>query len=48
MDMGVLPGTLIYVRKIAPLGDPIEITVKKSEITLRKCDAKSVYIETIA
>lgn len=39
MDMGITKGTEIYVRKVAPLGDPIEITVRGYEITLRKADA---------
>ena len=39
MDMGLTKGTEIYVRKVAPLGDPIEITVRGYELTLRKADA---------
>ena len=39
MDMGINTGTEIYVRKVAPLGDPIEITVRGYELTLRKADA---------
>ena len=39
MDMGITKGTEIYVRKVAPLGDPIEITVRGYELTLRKADA---------
>lgn len=39
MDMGITKGTEIYVRKVAPLGDPIEITVRGYELALRKADA---------
>ena len=39
MDMGITKGTEIYVRKVAPLGDPKEITVRGYELTLRKADA---------
>ena len=39
MDMGITKGTEIYVRKLAPLGDPIEITVRGYELSLRKADA---------
>lgn len=39
MDMGITKGTEIYIRKVAPLGDPIEITVRGYELTLRKADA---------
>ena len=39
MDMGITKGTEIYVRKVAPLGDPIEITVRGYELTVRKADA---------
>ena len=39
MDVGITKGTEIYVRKVAPLGDPIEITVRGYELTLRKADA---------
>lgn len=39
MDMGITKGTEIYVRKVVPLGDPIEITVRGYELTLRKADA---------
>ncbi len=48
MDMGLIPGTKIYVRKLAPLGDPMEIRVRGTEITLRKKDAVNVIIEIIA
>ena len=39
MDMGITKGTEIYVRKVAPLGDPVEVTVRGYELTLRKEDA---------
>ena len=40
MDMGITKGTEIYVRKVAPLGDPVEITVRGYELSLRKADAE--------
>jgi len=48
MDMGLVPGTQIYVHKFAPLGDPIEIRVKGTELTLRKADALNIMINEIA
>ncbi|MGO5314678.1 FeoA family protein [Bilifractor sp. LCP21S3_A7] len=39
MDMGITKGTEVYVRKVAPLGDPVEITVRGYELSLRKADA---------
>ena len=45
MDMGITRNTEIYVRKFAPLGDPIEITVRGYELSLRKADAEMVEIE---
>ena len=42
MDMGITRGVEIYVRKVAPLGDPIEITVRGYELSLRKADAESI------
>lgn len=45
MDMGITKGAEIYVRKVAPLGDPIEITVRGYELSLRKADAE--MIETV-
>ena len=45
MDMGITKGTEIYVRKVAPLGDPIEVTVRGYELSLRKADAVMVVIE---
>ena len=45
MDMGITKGVEIYVRKVAPLGDPIEITVREYELSLRKADAESIEVE---
>lgn len=45
MDMGITKGAEIYVRKVAPLGDPVEITVRGYELSLRKEDAESVLVE---
>ena len=45
MDMGITRGVEIYVRKLAPLGDPIEITVRGYELSLRKADAESIEVE---
>ena len=45
MDMGITKGTEIYVRKVAPLGDPIEVTVRGDELTLRKDDADILEME---
>lgn len=44
MDMGVTKGTSIYVRKVAPLGDPIEVTLRGYELTLRKNEAQHIEI----
>lgn len=44
MDMGITKGTAIYVRKVAPLGDPIEVTVRGYELSLRKADAEMIEI----
>ena len=44
-DMGVTPGATVYLRKKAPLGDPIEITIRGYELTLRKSEAQSVLLE---
>ena len=43
--MGITRGTEIYVRKVAPLGDPVEVTVRGYELSLRKADAEMVEIE---
>ena len=45
MDMGITKGTEIYVRKVAPLGDPIELTVRGYELSLRKADAEMIEVE---
>ena len=45
MDMGITRGVEVYVRKVAPLGDPIEITVRGYELSLRKADAESIEVE---
>ena len=45
MDMGIPRGTEIYIRKVAPLGDPIEVTVRGYELSLRKADADMIEIE---
>lgn len=44
MDMGITKGTDVFVRKIAPLGDPIEVTVRGYELSLRKSEAESVVV----
>ncbi len=45
MDMGITKGTEIFVRKVAPLGDPIEVNIRGYELTLRKDDAAIVEVE---
>ena len=45
-DMGVTPGATIYLRKKAPLGDPLEVTIRGYELTLRKSEAELVLLET--
>lgn len=47
MDMGITKGVKIYVRKVAPLGDPIEVTVRGYELTLRKADAEMIQVEEV-
>lgn len=44
MDMGITKGTPIHIRKVAPLGDPVEITVRGYELSLRKTDAEMVIL----
>lgn len=44
-DMGVTPGAEVYVEKVAPLGDPIQITIRNYELTLRKTEADLVIVE---
>ena len=45
MDMGITKGVSIYVRKVAPLGDPIEVPVRGYELSLRKADAEMIEVE---
>ena len=45
MDMGITKGTALYIRKVAPLGDPIEITVRNYELSLRKEDAEMIEVK---
>ncbi len=47
MDMGLTKGTTLYIRKVAPLGDPVEITVRGYELSLRKADAACVNVEVV-
>lgn len=45
MDMGITKGVEIYVRKVAPFGDPVEVTVRGYELSLRKADAEMICVE---
>lgn len=45
MDMGIIRGTEVYVRKVAPLGDPMEVTVRGYELSLRKADTEMIEIQ---
>ena len=45
MDMGITKGVEVYVRKVAPLGDPMEVTVRGYELSVRKGDAESIEVE---
>lgn len=45
MDMGLTKGTEVYVRKVAPLGDPMELTVRGYELSVRKGDAENIEVE---
>lgn len=45
MDMGITKGVEIFIRKVAPLGDPIEVTVRGYELSLRKADAEMILVE---
>ena len=45
MDMGITKGVQVYVRKVAPLGDPVEVTVRDYELSLRKADAEMIEVE---
>lgn len=48
MDMGLTKGVEIYVRKLAPLGDPMELTLRGYELSLRKADAEMVQVERVS
>ena len=45
MDMGITKGVEVYVRKVAPLGDPVEVTVRGYELSLRKADAEMIEVQ---
>lgn len=45
MDMGITKGVEVFVRKVAPLGDPVEVTVRGYELSLRKADAEMILVE---
>ena len=45
MDMGITKGVQVYVRKVAPLGDPVEVTVRGYELSIRKADAEIIEVE---
>ena len=45
MDMGITRGVEVYIRKVAPLGDPVEVTVRGYELSLRKADAEMIEVE---
>ena len=45
MDMGITKGVEIFIRKVAPLGDPVEVTVRGYELSLRKADAEMIEVE---
>ena len=45
MDMGLTKGTEVYVRKVAPLGDPVEVTVRGYELSIRKADAEMIEVQ---
>ncbi|HMM06698.1 MAG TPA: ferrous iron transport protein A [Clostridiales bacterium] len=45
MDMGITKGTPVFVRRVAPLGDPVEVTVRGYELSLRKADAEMIAVE---
>ena len=46
MDMGITKGSEIFIRKVAPLGDPVEVTIRGYELSLRKADAECVDVQT--
>ncbi len=45
MDMGITKHTPVYIRKVAPLGDPVEVTVRNYELSIRKADAEMIEVE---
>lgn len=45
MDMGITKGVDVYIRKVAPLGDPVEVTVRSYELSIRKTEAESIEVE---
>ncbi len=45
MDMGITKGTAVHIRKVAPLGDPVEVTVRGYELSIRKADADMIEVE---
>lgn len=45
MDMGITKGVDVFVRKVAPLGDPVEVTVRGYELSIRKADAEMIFVE---
>ena len=45
MDMGITKGVQVYIRKVAPLGDPVEVTVRGYELSLRKADAEMIEVQ---
>ena len=45
MDMGITKGTEVFMRKVAPLGDPVEVTVRGYELSLRKADAEMIFVQ---
>ena len=47
MDMGITKGQLIHVRKVAPLGDPMEVTVRGYELSVRKADCEMIQVESV-
>ena len=48
LDMGLIPGTAVLVRKVAPMGDPIEIHIRGYELTIRVADAQEIEVSTTA
>lgn len=47
MDMGITKGQLVHVRKVAPLGDPMEVTVRSYELSVRKADCEMIQVELV-